>query len=96
MSDQVAARAIVIGVVVNTLFKVALALGVGTQRFRNMVLMTGAITISSVLLAVTAALLVWLALILSGSIDQRLNRCNRAMSMVACYRLFDTAQRMVI
>ncbi|MBB40931.1 MAG: hypothetical protein CMF01_12685 [Hyphomonas sp.] len=56
LSDQVAARAIVIGVVVNTLFKVALALGVGTQRFRNMVLMTGAITISSVLLAVTAAL----------------------------------------
>lgn len=31
LSDQVAARAIVIGVVVNTLFKVALALGVGTQ-----------------------------------------------------------------
>lgn len=56
LSDQVAARAIVIGVVVNTLFKVALALGVGTQRFRNMVLMTGAIAISSGLLAVTAAL----------------------------------------
>lgn len=56
LSDQVAARAIVIGVVVNTFFKVALALGVGTQRFRNMVLMTGAITISSGLLAVTAAL----------------------------------------
>lgn len=56
LSDQVAARAIVIAIVVNTLFKVALALGAGAQRFRTMVLLTGALTVSSGLLAAIAAL----------------------------------------
>ncbi len=56
LSDQVAARAIVIAIVVNTLFKVALALGAGAQRFRTMVILTGALTVSSGLLAAIAAL----------------------------------------
>jgi uncharacterized membrane protein (DUF4010 family) len=61
LSDQVAAQAIVIAVVVNTLFKVALALGAGTRRFSNMVLLTGAMTVSSALLGTVVAMsLGWL------------------------------------
>jgi uncharacterized membrane protein (DUF4010 family) len=56
LSDQVAARAIVIAVLVNTAFKVVLALGAGAQRYRNMVLLTGALTISSGILAITTAI----------------------------------------
>ena len=56
LSDQVAARAIVIAVVVNTVFKVALALGAGVRRFGNLVLLTGALTISAGLLAMIAAI----------------------------------------
>ncbi len=54
LSDQVAARAVVIAVVVNTVFKTALALGAGSRRFGNIVLMTGVLTISAGLLAMMA------------------------------------------
>jgi uncharacterized membrane protein (DUF4010 family) len=56
LSDQVAAQAIVIAVVVNTLFKVALALGAGTRRFSNMVLLSGALAVSAALLGTVAAM----------------------------------------
>jgi len=51
LSDQVAARAVVIAVVVNTVFKTALALGAGSRRYGKIVLMTGALTISAGLMA---------------------------------------------
>ena len=47
LSDQIAARAIIIAVIVNTLFKVSLALGTGEQRFRKLVLLTGMLTVSA-------------------------------------------------
>lgn len=56
LSDQVAARAVVIAVVVNTVFKTALALGTGSRRFRDIVLMTGALTVSASLLATIAGI----------------------------------------
>ncbi|MEZ6001070.1 MgtC/SapB family protein [Hyphomonas sp.] len=56
LSDQVAARAIMIAVMVNTVFKVVLALGAGTRRFSTLVLLIGALTISSGLLAMIAAI----------------------------------------
>ena len=56
LSDHVAARAIVIAVVANTVFKVLLALGSGTRRFGGLVLLTGVLTISSGLLAMMLAI----------------------------------------
>lgn len=56
LSDQVAAKAIVIAVVANTLFKVTLALGAGTRHFSNMVLLTGALVVSAALLGTIAAM----------------------------------------
>jgi uncharacterized membrane protein (DUF4010 family) len=55
LSDLTAARAIVIAVVVNTLFKVMLAIGVGAVDFRKLVLLTGALTVSAGGVAMFAA-----------------------------------------
>jgi uncharacterized membrane protein (DUF4010 family) len=61
LANAVAARAIIIAVVANTMFKTALAMVAGTRTYGGQVLLSGALTISSGLLATLGALaLGWL------------------------------------
>jgi uncharacterized membrane protein (DUF4010 family) len=61
LADAIAARAIIIATVANTMFKAALAMVAGTRAYGSQVLLSGALTISSGLLATLGALaLGWL------------------------------------
>lgn len=55
LSDLTAARAIVIAVVANTLFKVMLAISAGAPGFRKLVLLTGVLTVSAGAIAMFSA-----------------------------------------
>jgi uncharacterized membrane protein (DUF4010 family) len=61
LADAIAARAIIIATVANTMFKTVLAMVAGTRTYGGRVLLSGALTISSGLLATLGALaLGWL------------------------------------